>query len=341
MRAIKDTILRQWSLLRVIPRYPRSVGTRELKDRLEEEDFRVNVRTIQRDLEKFSAIFPLASETQGNALRWSWAEDAQVMDIPGMDPATALAFRLAEEYLTPLLPQTTLKHLAPHFQRAKEVLVPSRGRKLGLWPDKVRMIARGPVLIPPKIRPEVQDAVYQALLNDRQVQVTYQRKDSDQPKSYPVHPLALVFREGAVYLVCRVKEYDDVRHLALHRMSSAKLLDQPCSRPSGFNLDTYIRTNEELAYPVSGKPIRLETLFDARTAVHLGERPLSKDQRMVPQKDGRVLLQATVRDTLELRWWLLGFGDKVEVLGPKMLRKEFAEVTQRMAEVYRPKREQI
>lgn len=339
MRAIKDTILRQWSLLRMVPRYPRSVGTRELKDRLEEEDFHVNVRTIQRDLEKFSAIFPLASEAQGNALRWSWAEDAQVMDIPGMDPATALAFRLAEEYLTPLLPQTTLKHLAAHFRRAKEVLGPSPARKLGLWPDKVRMIARGPVLIPPKVRPEVQDAVYQALLNDRQAQVTYQRKDSDQPKSYPVHPLALVFREGAVYLVCRVKEYDDVRHLALHRMSSAKLLDQPCSRPSGFNLDTYIRTNEELAYPVSGKPIRLETLFDARTAVHLGERPLSKDQRLTPQKDGRVLLQATVRDTLELRWWLLGFGDKVEVLGPKALREEFGAVARRMAGLYKSEKD--
>ena len=335
MKEAKDTLLRQWSMLRKIPRHPGSVGTRELKDKLEEEGFRVDIRTIQRDLEKLSGPFPLASEEQGKAFRWQWAEDGRIMDIPGMEPPAALAFRLAEEYLVPLLPQATLKHLAPHFQRAKEVLGPSRGRKLGLWPDKVRIIGRGPVLIPPKIHREVQETVYQALLEDRQVQVMYQRKDSDQPKSYPVHPLALVFREGAVYLVCRVKEYSDVRHLALHRMSSAKLLDQPCSRPSGFNLDTYIRTNEELAYPVSGKSIRLAALFDARTAVHLSERPLSKDQRMMPQKDGRVLLQATVHDTLELRWWLLGFGDKVEVLGPKALREEFSETAQRTARLYR------
>ena len=335
MKEAKDTLLRQWSMLRKIPRHPGSVGTRELKDKLEEEGFRVDIRTIQRDLEKLSGPFPLASDEQGKAFRWQWAEDGQVMDIPGMEPPAALAFRLAEEYLAPLLPQATLKHLAPHFQRAKEVLGPSPARKLGLWPDKVRIIGRGPILIPPKIRREVQETVYQALLEDRQVQVTYQRKDSDEPKSYPLHPLALVFREGAVYLVCRVKEYDNVRHLALHRMSSAKLLDQPCSRPSGFNLDTYIRTNEELAYPVSGKSIRLETFFDARTAIHLGERPLSKDQRMMPQKDGRVLLQATVRDTLELRWWLLGFGDKVEVVAPEMFREEFAATVQRMGRFYK------
>jgi len=42
-----------------------------------------------------------------------------------------------------------------------------------------------------------------------------------------------------------------------------------------------------------------------------------------------------VKDTLELRWWLLGFGDKVEVLAPKALREEFSAVTQRMAVQYR------
>ncbi len=335
MKEAKDTLLRQWSMLRKVPRYPGSVGTRELKDKLEEEGFRVDIRTIQRDLEKLSGPFPLASEEQGKAFRWQWAEDGQVMDIPGMEPPAALAFRLAEEYLTPLLPQATLKHLEPHFQRAKEVLGPSRGRRLGLWPDKVRMTARGPILRPPKVRPEVQDAVYQALLNDRQLEVSYKRKDSEQAKSYPLSPLGLVFREGVIYLVCIVKDYADVRHLALHRMSTAKVLDTPCRRPQGFDLDSFIRKNEELAYPVSGKSIRLAALFEGQTAVHLSERPLSKDQRMVPQKDGRVLVQATVRDTLELRWWLLGFGDKVEVLGPKELREEFSATAQRMGRLYR------
>jgi predicted DNA-binding transcriptional regulator YafY len=52
------------------------------------------------------------------------------------------------------------------------------------------------------------------------------------------------------------------------------------------------------------------------------------------EKDGRVLLQATVLDTLELRWWLQGFGDKVEVLAPKALREEFRDAVQRMAKMY-------
>jgi predicted DNA-binding transcriptional regulator YafY len=65
------------------------------------------------------------------------------------------------------------------------------------------------------------------------------------------------------------------------------------------------------------------------------ERQLSKQQRVTVQKDGRVLLKATVLDTLELRWWLQGFGDRVEILAPKVLRREFKVIAQRMASMYK------
>jgi predicted DNA-binding transcriptional regulator YafY len=334
MKEATDTIRRQWNMLRMIPRYPGSIGTRELKGKLEDEDFRVDVRTIQRDLEKLSGVFPLDNKEQGKAIRWFWLEDAKVMDIPGMDASMALAFRLAEEHLTLLLPQAALKHLEPYFRNAREIVAPGRGNRLGLWPDKVCVIGRGPELKPPPIKPDVHDAVYRALLEDRQIEVTYKRKDAEKPKSYPINPLGLVFRDGVVYLVGTAKEYPDVRHFVLHRMSAPKVLDTPCRRPPGFDLHTYVKQDQYFAYPVSRGPIRLKALFSAGSAVHLSERLLSKDQSLTPQKDGHVLLQATVLDTLEMRWWLRAFGDKVEVLAPKVLRGEFKAVAQRMAKMY-------
>ncbi len=321
-------------MLQKVPRAPGSIGTRELKAKLEEDGYEVDVRTIQRDLGKLSGLFPLASEERGKANRWCWAEGARVMDIPGMEPTAALAFRLAEEYLSPLLPQATLQHLGPHFKRAKEVLKPTRGSKLSLWPDKVLVIGHGPALTPPHIRPEVQGAASRALLEDRQLEVTYKRKDAEKPKSYPINPLGLVFRDGVVYLVGTAKEYPDVRHFALHRMSAPKVLNTSCRRPPGFNLHTYVKQEQFFAYPVSQGLIRLKALFSAGSAVHLSERLLSKDQNLTAQKDGRVLLQATVLDTLELHWWLRAFGDRVEVLAPKALREEFKTIAQRMARMY-------
>lgn len=334
MYAVKDTVRRHWTLLQQIPRAPASIGTRTLATRLKELGYRVNVRTIQRDLVTLSTVFPLSSLEEGRAGHWFWSEDARVMDLPGMDVPTALAFRLAQEYLTPLLPQTTLRHLASHFRRAEELLTGQGANRFGLWPEKVCALTRGPVLLNPVIPSGVQTAVEQALLDDRQLQVVYRAKDAKDAKQYVVHPCGLVLRDGMMYLIGTLKDYPDLRHLALHRMTAAQVLDAPVRRPKRFTLRRYIREEQFFAYPLQGSDVRVDVLFEPKAAVHLSERPLARDQRLTGWRDGRTRLQATVKDTLELRWWLLGFGEKVEVLAPQTLRDEFAAISRHMAAQY-------
>ena len=334
MNAAKDTVRRHWTLLQQIPRAPGSIGTRTLTARLKELGYRVGIRTIQRDLVTLSTVFPLSSLEEGRAGRWFWSEDARIMDIPGMDAPTALAFRLAREYVTPLLPQATLRHLAGHFRRADELLAGQGSNRFGLWPEKVCAITRGPALLHPVVPSAVQMAVEQALLEDRQLEVVYRAKDAKDAKRYVVHPCGLVLRDGMLYLIGTVNDYTDLRHLALHRMTAAQVLEAPVRRPKGFKLRQYVREEQFFSYPLQGTVVRVDVLFERMAAIHLSERPLARDQRLTVWRDGRTRLQATVKDTLELRWWLLGFGDKVEVLAPKSLRGEFAAISRRMAAQY-------
>jgi predicted DNA-binding transcriptional regulator YafY len=338
MRTAKDTVRRQWILLREIPRAPRSIGTRTLGLRLNELGYRVDIRTIQRDLVTLSTVFPLSTVEEGRASRWFWGEDAPVMDVPGMDVPMALAFRLAQEHITPLLPQVIVRHLAGHFRRAGECLARGGANHFSLWPEKVCTVTRGPALVPPMISQGVQGAVEQALIGDQQLEVVYRAKQEKEAKQYVIHPCGLVIRDGIFYLIGTVKDYPDVRHLALHRMTTARVLSASARRPKGFTLKKYVREEQFFAYPVTKSFIRLEALFDSRAAVHLSERLLAQDQRITAGKGGRIRLQATMKDTLELRWWLLGFGDKVEVLAPRTLREEFTEISRRLAERYHPTR---
>jgi predicted DNA-binding transcriptional regulator YafY len=55
---------------------------------------------------------------------------------------------------------------------------------------------------------------------------------------------------------------------------------------------------------------------------------------MIQKRDGRMQIAATVTDSRQLRWWLLGFGHYVEVIRPKSLRDEFAEHCKKMAKSY-------
>lgn len=330
---MSETLPRQWLMLSLIPRHPRKVDAATLQKGLEDQGYRVSRRTIQRDLQELSAQFALQCDERSKPFGWQWMEDAKVMDIPGMEPATALAFRLAEAYLQPLLPRSILRYLDPHFRRAGEVLAGVKSAGIGMWPEKVRVISRGPALLFPEAKPDVQETVYQALFEERRFEARYRSREATRPAEYEVNPLGLVFRQGLIYLVCTLAEFEDIRQLALHRMSSARLLDSRRRAPAGFDLDKYIEQGE-FSYPVSGNRIKLRALLAPGAAIHLYETRLSPDQRLKESPDGRVLLQATVLDTLELRWWLLGFGDGVEVLEPKKLRSEFQRIVSSMAGRY-------
>ena len=49
---MSDTILRQISMMELIPRYPAKTFTNEIKDKLSELGYEATLRTIQRDLQE-------------------------------------------------------------------------------------------------------------------------------------------------------------------------------------------------------------------------------------------------------------------------------------------------
>ena len=326
-----ETLQRQWQTLRLIPRHPRRISATELRERLEAEGYQVTKRTVERDLQSLSGIFPLIADERAKPYGWSWQHDAPSFDLPGLSNSEALALLLAREHLSALLPAATLVQLQPHFRMAEHKLATLDGHVAG-WMDKVRVIQPNQPLIAPHIDAEIQATINDALLIGRQVQVSYHKRGAHNPETYPIHPLGLVQRGQVLYLVCTIKAYPHLRLLALHRIQAAESQDTPITAPPGFNLDAYLESGALGWMP--GKAIRLKAAFTAEVAEHLEETPLAVGQTLTPMPDGRVKLTASVRETLQLRWWLQGFGDAVEVLAPPSLRRQLAEAARRQAARY-------
>jgi len=178
----------------------------------------------------------------------------------------------------------------------------------------------------------VQSAVYDALLRNRKLDVAYMPRGEDEAKQYEINPLGLVLKDGLFYLVCSMWDYPDIRLITLHRMNTASVMDIPCVAPDGFDLDAYIASGE-LDFAIGGK-IKLKAKVNSQIAIHLEERPLHDDQQLTQCDDGLYLLESTAQDTNELRWWLLGFGQNIEVIAPDDLRKEFQQTSEQMAAIY-------
>lgn len=327
-------MLRQWAMLRMVPRYPGKTTASELQKKLEAGGYHVTKRTIERDLHDLSSSFPLTLDQRGKPYGWSWRRDAQEFNVPGLATDEALALALTERFLDALLPGTLVEHLRPRFDSARKLLggLP-KARGAGSWLDKIAVVSDGQALLTPRIAAGVQQIVADALLEANQIEVVYQRPFEHKPVVWIISPLGLVQRGAVTYLVCTMFDYDDPRILALHRIKSAKVIaDSLVQTPEGFILDQYIR---EGAFGFgNGGSFRIELLFRDGAGNHLQETLLSADQKLVSLSDSELRLTATVADTPQLRWWLLGFGGQVEVLRPASLRRDMVAEAESLARVY-------
>lgn len=300
-------------MLQLIPRYPRRIDTSTLHDKLQRRGYDITLRSIQRDLNKLSGVLPALCSDSSKPQGWWWAADADLLEIPGLDPQAALVFKMAEQHLKQVLPTATLDALRPWFKAATGVLN-AQAIGVGGWMDKVRILPQGHQFISPVVNADVQAAVYQGVFENRRLDVTYKPRNASAAKSYEINPIALVQRGYLVYIICTIREYNDIKQLLIHRIQSATVLDKPALWPQEFDLDRYIEEGE-LGYRL-GPPIKLIADFAPGAAANLHEAPISMDQTLKARRDGKTRLTATVQDTWELRAWLRGFGNAIEAIEP-------------------------
>jgi predicted DNA-binding transcriptional regulator YafY len=323
----RQAISRQWELLKSIPRRPPGLTPAELASRLEGLGYAVDVRTVQRDLNNLSALFPLLADESAKPYRWSWADGSE-LDVPGIELGDAVSLKLMEAFLRPLLPASIVSALAPRFELAGRKLAELAGSNAAArWLDKVHVALPALGLQPPMIGEGVLEQVQAALFADRQLLMDYRSAASGgETRPLRVHPLALVQRGAVSYLVATIGDYQDPRLLALHRMDSVRRTEESSRVPQDFSLEAFVASGA-LEFGDGATPvIRLQAWVHPDLARHLQETPMSADMKLTPtpEEDG-FTLRATVRDTWQLRWWLLSQGAQIVVRSPAALRRGLRE----------------
>jgi len=337
MASHSDTLSRQWLLLQRIPRYPQKITAGGLTEQLRAEGHDVSKRTIERDLTSLSEMFPLTSDERAKPFGWSWQKDASQFSLPGMSPLQAMVLNLARTHLNPLLPAHLLEPLKPYFRQADATLRQILGKRgVSDWNKRVAVVQPTQPLLPPKINESSLAIVHEALARQRQVELLYRSHSADRRVRYRVHPLGLVFRGVVVYLVGTIGDYEDPRSLALHRVENARMLDEAAQAPKGFELHAFVNSGA-FGFHESG-PLDLVLRIEAPAAAHLYETPLSESQVITrDEREGWVRISARVLDTSQLRWWLLAFGEQLEVIAPLELRNEIGASLQGAHKHYQPR----
>lgn len=325
MPSTQQTLFRQWLMLQALPRAPLRTTAADIAGRLASEGHRISKRTVERDLQALSEAFPIECDDRSKPYGWSWMRNAPSFSLPGMSPLQALVLKTAEVHLKGLLPASQLAELKPLFQQASQTLGTKPNREgLAAWPRSIAVVPATLPFIPPEIDPDVLRTIHQALIDHRQVRITYQPRATRQKKTYAIHPIGLIQRGSVSYLACTVEDFDDPRLLAMHRIRKAEGLDAAARKQPPEVMEA-AKAMVTSGFSDRG-PIRLVMRMASDAIAHIEENRLSADQEITKTDDPDwMLVNATVNDTEQLRWWLFGYGDRLEVVRPKHLRSEFCD----------------
>jgi len=329
----RDVLARQWAILRLIPREPRSISAADLHARLKDMGFVCSRRTVERDLNQLESFgFGLTYDDTAVPNLWYWYKDAG-LNLPAMTVSDALLLAMVRDYLAPILPPTVTAVLEPQFKAAQDLLEStSKTNPMATWRDKVVSIPAMQRLIAPELTHGVMDEVAHALIHQSKLSVTYRSRSAGKQSELTLNPVGLVQRGQVFYLVATTGEYPDVRLYALHRINSAKALPETIIAVDGFDpiaFDLHDYVAKGFADFGRGEEVELELLTSPDLTDHLQECRLSLDQVIAPVEqnadeqtettNGWSRIRATVQDTQQLRWWLRGLGDGVKVVSVSKL----------------------
>ena len=312
--------LSDFDLITLLPRAPEKRSTPELLSRLTAAGHQLTPRSLQRRLASLSLTQPVVCDDRSKPFGWSIASTAPA-NLGIMSIQEALALKLAQRYLGEALPMAVLDDLKQYFQQADVKLKDESLYRA--WLGKVRLLPASQPLLKPATARNVLAGAYLGVLRGTVLNVTYRQRGADKTKTYDIEPLAIIVRGSVTYLVAVFPWAQDVKLMALHRFSAVRQTEQKIRPPRNFDLDQFIESGALGFGDATVQAVHVR-FYDGAGA-HLEETPVQADQILKSRDDGEIDLLVTMPVTEQLKWWLLGFGDRAEVLAPTALREELRE----------------
>jgi proteasome accessory factor B len=320
----RDRLARLTRLVAILQAHPEGMRTADIAERVD-----MSVRTVYRDLnaiegelhlpvwsedgtwgiDSTKAFLPPLKLTQQEAMAVVISARLMVRYVDKYDPDLAAAFEKLESGLP--------RPRAEHVERTLDVL--SKAPRDERFSENVRLLTK-------------------AWAERRVVTFDYapaRYEGGAAPRRATVQPYLLEpsLQTHALYLVGFDVEKKAVRTFKVERIGKTTLMPQTFDPPDAAGTTSALRAAWDI---IADQPLtEVVLLFSPVVADRVRETTWHPTQKVSVDPDGSLQWTATVAGTIEIRLWILSWGDDVEVLAPAPLRVDVAATHQRAAERYK------
>ncbi len=144
-------------------------------------------------------------------------------------------------------------------------------------------------------------------------------------------PYHLMYNKRAWYVVGKSSMHKSVRTFKLNRIKHLEILDRRFVNDKQFDTHEYL--GRAWSMMPEGRIYNIKLRFLPKVAKNVAEVHWHSTQKVQRNQDGSVTVEFRVDGLNEISWWILGYGDQVEVLAPMALRKRIIAAGQKMVAI--------
>jgi len=141
-------------------------------------------------------------------------------------------------------------------------------------------------------------------------------------------PYHLLYNQRAWYVLGYSSLHKSARTFKLNRINELKTTEQCFLGGENFDLEDYL--GKAWSMIPEGRIYNIKLRFLPRVANNVTEVQWHSTQEVTRNSDGSATVEFRVDGLGEITWWILGYGDQVQVLVPKALRKRVLETAKNM-----------
>ena len=138
----------------------------------------------------------------------------------------------------------------------------------------------------------------------------------------------------SVYLIGFDETVDAMRTYKVERIRSSSLTADRYEIPANFDPDRWLAHSWGIWSSDTTAVADVQLRFDASVAHRVRESIWHRSQQLTELPDGRIEMRLAVAGIVEIRPWILSWGDAVEVLAPPALREVVAAAVRSAAARY-------
>jgi proteasome accessory factor B len=168
----------------------------------------------------------------------------------------------------------------------------------------------------------------QAIAKKHKVNIQYHSLFENTIIDVELCPYHLLYNNRAWYVLGRSSLHKSVRTFKLNRIRELKTSAKCFVEDKKFDVHDYL--GRAWSMIPEGRIYNIKLRFLPKVANNVAEVQWHSTQKVTRNSDGSATVEFRVDGIGEISWWILGYGDHVQVLAPKALRRRILQIAQNM-----------